>query len=89
MTKFKSGGRNRYENREINASAPERNEIIEMLEKHGKPLQRKGIVSALKVESDDSREILRRPGSQRTAHLQIVRPSRAMNPSSNQSTFAW
>ena len=31
-----------------------------MLEKHGKPLQRKGIVSALEVESDDSREILRR-----------------------------
>ena len=31
-----------------------------MLEKHGKPLQRKGIVSALQVESDDSREILRR-----------------------------
>jgi len=60
VTKFKSGGRNRYENREINASAPERNEIIEMLEKHGKPLQRKGIVSALQVESDDSREILRR-----------------------------
>ncbi|MCP4044653.1 MAG: VacB/RNase II family 3'-5' exoribonuclease, partial [Gammaproteobacteria bacterium] len=60
MTKFKSGRKSRYESREINASAPERNEIIEMLEKHGKPLQRKGIVSALQVESDDSREILRR-----------------------------
>ena len=31
-----------------------------MLEKHGKPLQRRDIVEALKVESDDSREILRR-----------------------------
>ncbi len=60
MTKVKSGGKNRYSGREINAVAPERNEIIEMLEKHGRPLQRKGIVDALKVESDDSREILRR-----------------------------
>ncbi len=60
MTKVKSGGKNRYAGREINAVAPERNEIIEMLEKHGRPLQRKDIVDALKVESDDSREILRR-----------------------------
>lgn len=60
MTKVKSGGKNRYAGREINAVAPERNEIIEMLEKHGRPLQRRGIVDALKVESDDSREILRR-----------------------------
>lgn len=60
VTKFKSGGKNRHKGREINASAPERSEIIEMLEKHGKPLQRNAIVAALKVESDDSREILRR-----------------------------
>ena len=60
MTKFKHGDKNRYESREIDAIAPERGEIIEMLEKHGQPLQRKGIVSALNVESDDSREILRR-----------------------------
>jgi ribonuclease R len=31
-----------------------------MLEKHGKPLQRRDIADALKVASDDSREILRR-----------------------------
>ena len=31
-----------------------------MLEKHGKPLQRRDIADALKVVSDDSREILRR-----------------------------
>jgi ribonuclease R len=31
-----------------------------MLEKRGRPLQRRDIVDALKVESDDSREILRR-----------------------------
>ena len=60
MTKVKSGGKNRYAGREINAVAPERNEIIEMLEKHGRPLQRRDIVDALKVKSDDSREILRR-----------------------------
>ncbi len=60
MTKTKSGGKDRYQGREINASAPERDEIIAMLEKHGKPLQRRDIVDALKVESDDSREILRR-----------------------------
>ena len=60
MTKANSGGKNRYARREINASAPERNEIIEMLGKRGRPLQRRDIADALKVESDDSREILRR-----------------------------
>ncbi len=60
MTKVKSGGKNRKESREIDAIAPERGEIIEMLEKRGRPLQRKDIAKALKVESDDSREILRR-----------------------------
>jgi ribonuclease R len=60
VTKQKSGGRNRNERREIDAVAPERDEIIEMLEKRGRPLQRKDIIKALKVESDDSREILRR-----------------------------
>jgi ribonuclease R len=44
----------------IDAPAPSRDEIISMLETHGKPLQRRDIVAALKVESDDSREILRR-----------------------------
>ena len=60
MKKVKPGGKNRYASREINATAPERGEILKMLEKHGKPLQRKDIITALKVESDDSREILRR-----------------------------
>ena len=60
MTKYNPGGKNRNESREINASAPERNEIIAVLEKRGRPMQRKDLVSALKVESDDSREILRR-----------------------------
>jgi ribonuclease R len=60
VTRANTGGRNRNTGREINATAPERSEIIEMLEKRGRPLQRKDIVAALKVKSDDSREILRR-----------------------------
>jgi len=60
VTKTKPGEKDRYQGREINATAPERDEIIAMLEKHGQPLQRKDIVDALKVQSDDSREILRR-----------------------------
>ena len=44
----------------INASAPSREEIISVLEDHGKPLQRRHIVERLDVVSDDSREILRR-----------------------------
>ncbi len=60
MTKVKTGGKNRYAGREIKAWAPERDEIIKMLEKHGRPLQRKNLITVLNVESDDSREILRR-----------------------------
>ncbi len=60
MAKPNSGGKNRYSSREIKAWAPERNEIIEMLQKRGRPLQRRDIADTLKVESDDSREILRR-----------------------------
>ncbi len=60
MTKSKSGSKHRNESREIKAWAPERAEIIEMLEKRGRPLQQRDIIKALKVESDDSREILRR-----------------------------
>ena len=44
----------------INASAPSREEIISVLEDHGRPLQRRHIVERLDVVSDDSREILRR-----------------------------
>jgi len=60
VTKHKSGDKSRFANREIKAWAPEREEIIKMLEKQAGPLQRKDIISALNVESDDSREILRR-----------------------------
>jgi ribonuclease R len=44
----------------IDARAPERQEILDLLEDHGRPLQRRHIVERLKVVSDDSREILRR-----------------------------
>ena len=44
----------------IDASAPERQDILDLLEDQGRPLQRKHIVERLNVVSDDSREILRR-----------------------------
>ena len=44
----------------INAKAPSRQDILDLLEDHGRPLQRKNIVERLNVVSDDSREILRR-----------------------------
>ncbi|MEJ8567639.1 ribonuclease R [Elongatibacter sediminis] len=44
----------------IDAEAPDRQTIIDLLEDHGRPLKRKDIVSRLGVESTDSREILRR-----------------------------
>lgn len=60
MSKFKSDQKTRQPGREINATAPERDEIIAFLEMHGQPLQRKEMVAHLGVESEDSREILRR-----------------------------
>ena len=44
----------------IDARAPERQDILDLLEDQGRPLQRKHIVERLNVVSDDSREILRR-----------------------------
>jgi len=44
----------------IKAEAPDRRAILAVLDDHGKPLQRRDIVARLGVESDDSREILRR-----------------------------
>jgi ribonuclease R len=51
----KSAGRSR-----IKAKAPDRQAILTLLEDHGKPLQRRDIIERLGVESEDSREILRR-----------------------------
>lgn len=44
----------------IKAHAPERQDILNLLEDQGRPLQRRHIVEHLNVVSDDSREILRR-----------------------------
>lgn len=44
----------------INAEAPDRQAILDLLEDQGKPLKRKEILSRLGVESEDSREIMRR-----------------------------
>ncbi|HKX56838.1 MAG TPA: ribonuclease R, partial [Xanthomonadales bacterium] len=44
----------------IDAAAPERQEILDLLSDQGRPLKRKEIVSRLGVETPESREILRR-----------------------------
>jgi ribonuclease R len=44
----------------IDAAAPERQEILDLLADQGRPLKRKEIVARLGVESPESREILRR-----------------------------
>jgi len=54
--KIKTNG----EDGHIDADAPERQEILSLLEDQGRPMQRREIVERLNVVSDDSREILRR-----------------------------
>ncbi|MBT8047322.1 MAG: ribonuclease R [Xanthomonadales bacterium] len=44
----------------IDAEAPERKDILDLLAERGRPMQRREIVERLDVVSDDSREILRR-----------------------------
>jgi ribonuclease R len=44
----------------IDALAPSRQSVIDLLEDHGRPLKRKEIFARLGVESDDSQEIMRR-----------------------------
>jgi ribonuclease R len=46
--------------RRIDAPAPERSEIVELLEKHGRPLKRRNIFERLDIEREDSREIVNR-----------------------------
>jgi len=60
VAKYKHGEKRHQDGGEINATAPERGEILALLEKHGQPMQRREIASALDVVSDDSQEILRR-----------------------------
>ena len=57
---MKKDASNSADGRRINAEAPERQEIIAVLEDHGRPLKRRDLVERLNVVSDDSREILRR-----------------------------
>jgi ribonuclease R len=45
---------------QIDATAPDRQDVLDLLTDHGRPLKRKEIVARLGVESPDSREILRR-----------------------------
>ena len=51
---------NKPEKGRINAEAPDRKDILDLLEDHGRPLQRRQLVERLNVVSEDSREILRR-----------------------------
>src|SRR3990172_9272929 len=44
----------------IDAAAPDRQAVIELLEDQGRPLQRRELFIRLGVESEDSREIMRR-----------------------------
>jgi len=48
------------DSRRIKASAPDRQDILNLFEDQGRPLQRRDIVDRLNVVSEDSREILRR-----------------------------
>jgi len=48
------------ESERLDGTAPERRDILDLLEDQGRPLQRREIVERLGVESDVSREILRR-----------------------------
>jgi ribonuclease R len=48
-----------HDNR-IDAEAPSRQEVIDLLKERGRPLKRKEIFARLNVESEDAREIMRR-----------------------------
>jgi len=71
----KKRSKRQHDNR-IDAEAPERQEVIGLLEDHGRPLARKEIVRRLDVESDDSREILRRRLKAMVRDGQLVRNRR-------------
>ena len=70
-TRKPSGGRR------IKAEAPSRQDILNLLEDHGRPLKRKEIVDRLDVVSDDSREILRRRLQAMLRDGQLVRNRRS------------
>ena len=70
--KSESRGRMGGPNR-IDADAPDRQAVIDLLEDHGMPLKRKEILARLGVESDDSREIMRRRFQAMLRDGQLVR----------------
>jgi ribonuclease R len=64
------------EGERIEGTAPERREILALLDDQGKPLQRKEIVARLGVDSDAGREILRRRLKAMVRDGQLVRNRR-------------
>ena len=52
--------RNNKNNNRIDAQAPSRQDLIELLSEQGRPLKRQEIFQRLDVESEDEREIMRR-----------------------------
>ncbi|HLF31037.1 MAG TPA: ribonuclease R [Xanthomonadales bacterium] len=60
MAKDESSRSQNHVRGRIEADAPERQAILNLLQEHGRPLQRKDIFARLGVESEDSREITRR-----------------------------
>jgi ribonuclease R len=60
MTSDKSSRPSKSSGRRINASAPSRQDVLDLLEDQSRPMKRRDLFSRLGVESDDSREIMRR-----------------------------
>ncbi|NND44276.1 MAG: ribonuclease R [Xanthomonadales bacterium] len=60
----------------IDAQAPERNAILELMEERGHPLSGQDIAGALKVKSDGAREILRRRLGAMVRDGQLIRNRR-------------
>ena len=60
MSRRKKTSKNHRQQGTINATAPDRDAILALMEQRGHPLQSDEIASSLGVESDDAREILRR-----------------------------
>jgi len=76
------------EGERLEGTAPERRAIIDLLEDHGRPLQRREIVERLGVASEVDREILRRRLQAMLRDGQLVKnrrgayglPARARDP---------
>jgi ribonuclease R len=60
MTDKQNKSGNKHREREIIGEAPARDEILELLEQHGRPLKRSAILEQLKVIDEGPREIMRR-----------------------------